>query len=140
MRKRESFSVEQNAINIETANERIAQTRMHSSRMRTIRCSGRLPGRGCLPRGCLPKGGGVCQGECMPGGVHLPPCEQNHRQVPKDYLSATSFADGKNQFKTKIFFKPLFSCQFSCSYCRVRINVSQVPPITLAHALLEGVA
>ena len=51
-------------------------TRMHSSRMRTVRCSGRLgeggvclgrvylggglPGR-CLPRGCLPGG-------CLPWG------------------------------------------------------------------------
>ena len=42
-------------------------TRMHSSRMRIVRCSGRLGGclhgqvsvRGCLPRECLP--GGVSQ-------------------------------------------------------------------------------
>ena len=51
--------------------------RMHSSRMRTIRCSSRLlggmstRGGGCLPRGglCLP---GVCvclpRGACLPGG------------------------------------------------------------------------
>ena len=53
-------------------------TRMHSSRMRTVHCSSRLPGvgclsgggivcpgdvfRGCLPRGCLPRG-------CLPRGV-----------------------------------------------------------------------
>ena len=49
-------------------------TRMHSSsRMRTVRCSDRLRGRGggclpgeglpggCLPGGCLPRG-------CLPGG------------------------------------------------------------------------
>ena len=40
---------------------------MHSSRLRTVRCSGHR-GRGCLPEGCLPRGvsaqGGVC-----PGGV-----------------------------------------------------------------------
>ena len=42
---------------------------MHSSRMRTVCCSGHLkrwgvyPGRGCLPRGCVCKGaGGVCPG------------------------------------------------------------------------------
>ena len=45
------------------------KTRMHSSRMRTICCSGRLGGGGvCLgvvsAKGCLPGGGGVC-----PGGV-----------------------------------------------------------------------
>ena len=48
-------------------------TRMHSSRMRTVRCSSRLSGgvsaqgEGCLPSGgvCLEKGG-VC-----PGGVSL---------------------------------------------------------------------
>ena len=52
-------------------------TRMHSSRMRTVRPrSGRLLG-GCLPRricpgGCLPRGvcpGGVCLGGLCPGGV-----------------------------------------------------------------------
>ena len=35
------------------------QTRMHSSRMRTVRYSGRvgcLPKGECLPKGCLPKG------------------------------------------------------------------------------------
>ena len=46
---------------------------MHSSRMRTVRCSGRplrgvRPG-GCLPGGCLPGGvaarQGVCQGGCQ---------------------------------------------------------------------------
>ena len=61
------------------------QTRMHSSRMYTVRCSGRpwwcltggvstggvCPG-GCLPRGvsaqsgCLPRGVSVCQGVCLP--------------------------------------------------------------------------
>ena len=33
---------------------------MHSSRMRTVHCSGR-PGEGCLPEG------GVCQGVCAQG-------------------------------------------------------------------------
>ena len=59
------------------------QTRMHSSRMRTIRCSSRLPAGavflgGCLPEGCLPRDdvclGCVCLGVsahgCLPeGGV-----------------------------------------------------------------------
>ena len=31
------------------------RTRVHSSRMRTVRCSGRLLGGGCLPRGCVPR-------------------------------------------------------------------------------------
>ena len=61
------------------------KTRMHSSRMRTVHCRGRLPRLGvcpggCLPRGCLPKGvclgEGVCLGSawgclsrgCLPGG------------------------------------------------------------------------
>ena len=46
---------------------------MHSSRMRAVRSSSRLPG-GCLPRGCLPRGI-VCIGEGVSakGGVHLPP-------------------------------------------------------------------
>ena len=40
------------------------RTSMHSSRMRTVRCSSRLPG-GCLPRGV--SSGGVCPG-CFPVG------------------------------------------------------------------------
>ena len=46
---------------------------MHSSRMRTVRCSGRLGrGVGCLPRGCLPKGVlGVSVEGCLPKGVCL---------------------------------------------------------------------
>ena len=67
-------------------------TRMHSSGMRTVRCSGRLPGgvsawrvsaRGGLPRGSLPSevsacGGVSAQGRgCLPrGGVHLPPVDR----------------------------------------------------------------
>ena len=62
---------------------------MHSSRMRTVRCSGRPGGGGlhtgvsvqggvcgpggCLPaRGCLPAGGSACWGVFCLGGVHLP--------------------------------------------------------------------
>ena len=43
-------------------------TRMHSSRMCTVRCSGRLIG-GCL---CLPRGWGCLPGGrgCLPGGVY----------------------------------------------------------------------
>ena len=49
-------------------------TRMHSSRMRTVRCSGHLVGGASVcPGGCLP-GGGVCpDGVCPEGCVHLPP-------------------------------------------------------------------
>ena len=67
----------------------VLKTRMHSSSMRTVRCSGRLGWwclpRGCLSRGCLPRGGGVwlgsvCRGGCLPG-VYTSPCEQNDRRV-----------------------------------------------------------
>ena len=54
--------------NKKSATKFYLQTRMHSSRMRTVRCSSRMPG-GCLPRGakvypsgCLPMG-------CLPTGV-----------------------------------------------------------------------
>ena len=54
-------------------------TRMHSSRMRTVRCSSRLLGGGLPSWGCLPQGG-VCQG----GGVCQTPllwCEWNDWQT-----------------------------------------------------------
>ena len=65
------------------------QTRMHSGRIRTVRCSSRLPrgrrgvclGR-CLPGGCLPgvsaRGGVICPKGCLAvgclpkGGLHPP--------------------------------------------------------------------
>ena len=49
-------------------------TRMHSSRMHTVRCSGRLMiGEGCLPRvGCLLRVGVCPGGVCPVGCVHLP--------------------------------------------------------------------
>ena len=39
------------------------KTRMHSGRMRTVRCRSRLWGGGYLPRG------EVCLGECLPSEV-----------------------------------------------------------------------
>ena len=44
---------------------------MHSSRMRTVRSSGRLSGGGSAPRGVsAPRGRGVCSGGLSaPGGV-----------------------------------------------------------------------
>ena len=59
---------------------------MHSSRMRTVRCSGRLLGGGeVCSGGCLRRGlcalGGVCLGACTP-----PSCGQNDRH----YFSATT--------------------------------------------------
>ena len=49
--------------------EMLNETRMHSSRMRTIRCSGRLIWRDVCSGGggFLPRGGGLC-----PGAVNLP--------------------------------------------------------------------
>ena len=46
------------------------------------------------------RGGGVCLGGLSAGGVHLPHHQQNHRTGVKTfrlYLSANSFADGKNK-------------------------------------------
>ena len=57
------------------------QARVHSSRMRTVRCSGRLERGelrvgGICPGGwCLPGGAGVCLGGVCPTGVHLRPCK-----------------------------------------------------------------
>ena len=48
-------------------NRSITNTRQHSSRMRTVRCSGHLPGGG--------KGGGFAQGCVCPGGC-IPACTE----------------------------------------------------------------
>ena len=60
------------------------KTRIHSSRMRTVHCSG-CPGRGgpiVCPGGCLPREGGICWGRVSAqGGV----C-----QVQKHYLAITT--------------------------------------------------
>ena len=98
--------------------QKLAKTRMHSSRTRIVRCSsrllvggGRLPGRGCLPRGgCLPSEGASAWGclprvGCLPREVYIPacteadtpfPCEQNDRQAWKHYLAPNFVADGRN--------------------------------------------
>ena len=71
----------------------LLRTRMHSSRMRTVRCSGHLGGRGsvCL-EGCLPGG-------CLPGrGVYTPLWTDRH--LWKHNLSITTVADG-NKFPKK---------------------------------------
>ena len=106
-----------------TESRRSFTTRMHSSRMRTVRGSSRLLGGVCPEMsawevsagGCLPRGeGGVYPGVrgvsvwggCLPGGVCIPACTEADNPSPVDrildtrlwkyYLSATSFADGKN--------------------------------------------
>ena len=61
-------------------------TRKHSSRMRTVRCSGRR-GERCLSRGVCP--GGCLPGGCLPGGK-TPPCGQNDRRLWKYYLATTT--------------------------------------------------
>ena len=85
-------------------NEDFSETRMHSSRMRTVRCSGR---RGCasqhaLGRGCVSQhalGMGVCIPACTGQGVSAwgeclphtpPPCGLNDRRLWKHYLAATT--------------------------------------------------
>ena len=61
-------------------------TIMHSSRLRTIRCSGHrgVSAKGCLPGGCLPREcvcvpGGACTGGCLPRWQwilgHTPPAQ-----------------------------------------------------------------
>ena len=78
------------------------KTRMHSSRMRTVRCSGRLPGGGCLHGGVLP---GVCLGGgCLRKGVYTPspdpeadtPPPWTDERLRKHYLFAATVVDGNN--------------------------------------------
>ena len=56
----------------ETRNKNINITRMHSSRMRTVRCSDRLAGGGISPWGVSSKGGCLPRGQCLPRGWCLP--------------------------------------------------------------------
>ena len=72
--------------------------RMHSSRMRTIRCSCRRglgvsaqggSAGGCLTSGrYLPAGGGVCPEGCLSQWMlgYIPPYEQNHKRLWKHNL------------------------------------------------------
>ena len=102
-------------------------TRMHSSRMRTIRCSGHLGvsqhglGRGVYPsmdwavgvcvsqhalgRGCLPGGVSAQVRGCLPHTPwQTPPtCEQNHRCLWKHNLAATTLRT-VNIWKYTIFY------------------------------------
>ena len=93
-------------------------TRMHSSRMRTVRCSGC---GGCIPactgqggasqqaldRGCIP----TCTGQ---EGVS-PPCEQNHRRLWKHNLASTTLRTVK-MFESMSWCSLKFLCQ------RVTVN------------------
>ena len=82
------------------------QTRMHSSRMRTIRCSAVGGGGGCIPA-CTGQGvsvrGGVVPGGCL---LHTPPldrmtdaCEKitvkNHQKSRCGQIDATLVSRGK---------------------------------------------
>ena len=79
------------------------KTRMHSSRMLTVRCSSHLQGRGCLPGGWLPRGvsaQGVsaqavsAQGVCLPGewsGVSQHALRQTLPSLPVDRILDTHF-------------------------------------------------
>ena len=69
--------------------ESITETRMHSSRMRTVRCSSRLLGRG----GVLPRGVSARHRVC-PGVYTSRPWTDRH--LWKHNLSATTVTDGKN--------------------------------------------
>ena len=74
-------------------------TRMHSSRLRIVRCNGRrgdvYPG-GCLPGDCVPRAvsaqgglpGGVCPGGCLPQCMlgYTPSRGQNFRNITSQHL------------------------------------------------------
>ena len=107
------------------------KTRMHSSRMRTVRCSSRLLGGGvsawlvsaqggvCLGGVCL---GGVCPGG-LPGGMCIPVCtEANNPPVDrildtrfwKHYLAATLLRTVPISSKTTFILGPIRSEFSSC--------------------------
>ena len=76
---------------------------MHSSRMRTVRCSSRLLGEGVSAQGVYVWSGGVCPGGrgCLPRGLCLsdtPPHEQNDRHLWKHYLALTTLRTVVNMY------------------------------------------
>ena len=97
---------------------KLITTRMHSSRMRTVRCISRLLGAvsarggvcpggvGCLPGGmsargvsaqgdaCVCPGGGICLGVSAQGGVYQTPPMNRH--LWKHYLAATTLQTAIN--------------------------------------------
>ena len=93
-------------------------TRMHSSRMYTVRHSGRLigglPGEGVSgqeavwPGGCLHRG--VWLEGCLPRGVCTFHPEERilDTRLWKHYLSATLFADSNNEWKNIAIFQIFF--------------------------------
>ena len=109
----------------------VSLTRMHSSRMRTVRSSSRRRGEGLLPEGAVCSGGvysrGCSRGGCLLGGVsaqkvsaweggvsasvharipHTPAhtCGQTHRC--KNITFATSLRTVTIQCSTKILLSP----------------------------------
>ena len=97
---------------------------MHSSKMRTIRCSGCLGGGfarggvsawgvsaqiGCMPKGCLPGGEG-----CLPamGCTFCPPCGQNSWHTLVKTLPFLNYCRGRQ----KLTRKPVGFMQSCCHW------------------------
>ena len=94
------------------------KTRIHSSRMRIVRCSGRRAGciqactgqGGCLPKRVSAQEGSV-QGGCLPRGVCLPKCMLGYTPVDrifdkhlwKYYLKIVMDLTVKSKSKHRIF-------------------------------------
>ena len=76
------------------------EIRMHSSRMRTVLCSGRLggvcQGEGVSDQGGVCIGGQSAQEGCLPRRVYTTPRGQNDRHLWKHYIFATTVADSNN--------------------------------------------
>ena len=100
---------------------------MHSSRMRTVRCSRRLLGGVCPGRGsaqgvsaqgsawgvCLPRAGVSAHGVSAQRGVDLPPPVDRMKTLRKYYLSATSFLE-RNQVESRVNNKDIQS-KYNCT-------------------------
>ena len=116
-----------------------AKTRMQSSRVITVHCSGRLgrgdvcPG-GCVcpvGGGCLPKGG-VCPRECLPGGgVYTPLWTEFLTNACENITFPQTTADGHyydivTQNRTvrcsNVVFTDTCAMQFHFQYCGVKIK------------------
>ena len=116
------------------------RTRMHSSRMLTVHCSGRLRGwgwggflpggvypGGCLPGGCLPRRGCLPQGGSYPGECLPDTPLWTESQTGVKTLPCCNYAADGNKVQRR-FNAYLISCEGNRSQQEVILQMSPHDP------------